>query len=224
MSYTRSTVRLVLAAGVAVLVGCVAVPLAAPIAMAAEPPPRATVFADLDGNGRPGPVTQTEISPDQRLVSADLGDRRVEAVVGEAGQFLPFEPPRVVDLDRDGRQELVVASVIGANTITWNVWEYRPDRGLTPITTAGSPLTLYEGGGIAAASGYGCTDHAGAGSRTLEFVTGALAGDPGTADTYDGSITTYAVRDGEATVVREVPFRGVPAGDPLLVPDPATCR
>ncbi|RZS36558.1 hypothetical protein EV193_107239 [Herbihabitans rhizosphaerae] len=180
-----------------------------------------TVYADVDGDGKPNAVTVNEVSPNRQALIFAFAEDALD-VSFEADTAPPLQPPRVVDVDADGRDEVVVAKVVGANTLTFTVWKFDQVRGIVPLTTnAGGPFDVFEGGGIAAVSGYTCaTDHDG---RQFVTVNAHLVGPPSGNPRYDGERTSYKVTGNSVTVQSVTPIRQAGRDDPLLVADPATC-
>ncbi|MCC8251386.1 hypothetical protein [Saccharothrix luteola] len=163
------------------------------------------VTADLDGDGRADRISV-------RVAATDPTKQELTAVVRgfRISAFMPVDstfgalPPRITDLDGDGRDEVVVNEVRGANTDHFTVWRLDARR-LRPITTPdGATLRLTEGGGASAVSRYGCVDVEG--RRLLVTVLGAVdrTTDP---RLYDGERVTHAVVDGVATATSTTPVR-----------------
>lgn len=191
-------------------------PAAAP-ADAAEPDRPAYVEADLDGDGALDPVTLHQVTPESMLLRVGLAEEPEEVTVPGNARDLA---PRVVDLDSDGRDELLVPESVGANTIIFTPWGYAPGAGLRPtVDESGAPWRVAEGGGVSAISGYGCVaDHDG---RQAVLVDARL--DDDAEDRYSGSRTVYTIEDGVATPTASTPVEAAPREDPLLQVDPATC-
>jgi hypothetical protein len=128
------------------------------------------------------------------------------------------QPMRITDLDTNGRDELVVTESLGANTSGFGVWGLY-DGELAPVTLVdGTPLRLWEGGGISAISRYGCgIDHDG---RSLTQVGGVAVDVDFTV--YEGESVTYVVDGRLATETWRSPVRG-PRDDPAFQVNPADC-
>lgn len=178
------------------------------------------VSADLDGDGTDDRVTVVSAgTADQRIV-AEVAGREV-AVNVPADTRSRVVPPRVADLDGDGAAELVVLEYSGANTDTFGVWTY-VDGELRAVGTDNlEALRLYEGGGVAARSGYSCEDVGG----TRELAVLSAEADEGADEvTYSGSLTYYRMSDGIITPSgTAVTFTTVGADNPLLSPDADSC-
>ena len=180
----------------------------------------AAAYADLNGDHRIDRV-QVRPAPD---------DQNEQILIGSVGRTnyvtrirldtnVGVRPLRVVDLDRDGRQEVVVTEVVGANTLWYTVW--RLDNGWQPLrSSAGGPaLILFEGGGISALSRYGCVSANG--HREL-VVVGALLQDPWDAGIYAGDRVTYVVVNGVAQVTSRATVSGS-RGTLEAMADPNAC-
>ena len=191
-------------------------------------PEQVLVTADLDGDGIPDPVTLRQLSPGTQLLRVALREEILDALIGGDDTVpLPLIPPRPSDLDGDGRAELVLTVVVGANTLTYEVWRYDEDHGLRPVTDeSGAPWRLYEGGGVAATSGYGCaTPHPGE-ARRLPFAVEARWDESRTEQEpirYDGEVVTYEIAGGVARPVGTAHVQDVARDDPQVTTDPATC-
>ncbi|WP_020672121.1 hypothetical protein [Amycolatopsis nigrescens] len=198
--------------------GFAAIGLAAPAA-AAEPPQQAVAHADLDGDGTPETVTLTMIGDGTQQLTADVGGRQIQATM-PGDDFAGAQPIRVTDLNADGRAELVITKSVGANTLTFDAWDYDGEfRRLG--TPDGQPLDLYEGGGVAARVGYTCeATPAGRALVTLGSEADDVGADP---LTYTGARTAYTLQDGVLTPAATVPFTSVAPTDPLVSTDPAAC-
>ncbi|MFJ6675479.1 hypothetical protein ACIQMJ_30610 [Actinosynnema sp. NPDC091369] len=176
--------------------------------------------ADLNGDGHVDRVAVRQV-PDvptaQELVAVVRGVRFTARM--PLHSTIGAGPLRVVDLDGDGRNEVVVTGSFGANTELFTVWELR-NGGLRAVTTPdGAPLALAEGGGVSALSRYGCevVD----GQRRLVTVSGEVvwSSDPWV---YDGERVTHAVRDGVATATSTTPVLAE-RDAPAYRVDPAAC-
>jgi hypothetical protein len=213
------------AAAAAVLVTAAVVATSA-AATPAEPhlPEQVLVTADLDGDGVPEPVTLRQLSPGTQLLRVALPEEILDATVGgDDTAPLPLSPPRPSDLDGDGRAELVLSVAVGANTTTYEAWRYDDDRGLHAVTDAGgAPWRLYEGGGVAAISGYGCAP--GTPRRPYSVDVRWDESRPEQEPIrYVGEVVTYSLADGVARPLATEPLRGVVRDDPRVAVDPATC-
>ena len=179
-----------------------------------------TAYADLNGDGRMDRVTLRTVdgSLDEQVLTARVGGKRLTATVPSA-LIAGAQPMQVVDVDADGRDEVVVAEMVGANTNHFGVWGLH-GTALAPVKLAnGTPLRLMEGGGLAAIVRYGCTDdHDG---RRLIQATGQAVDVNYTV--YEGEYVVYAVDGGVADEVARVPVSG-PRDTPGFHADPALCH
>lgn len=180
---------------------------------------RQTAYADIDGDGRRDRVAVQTVDgqPDEQLLTARVRGHRLSASVPLAS-YNGVQPMRVTDVDVDGRDEVVVTESVGANTDSFGVWGLRGNA-LAPVTLAdGTPLRLWDGGGISAISRYGCTDdHEG---RKLVQVNAVATGVDFTV--YTGETVVYVVEDGVATETARIPVSG-PRDAPEFQLDPALC-
>ncbi|GAB1515742.1 hypothetical protein [Actinophytocola sp. KF-1] len=179
-----------------------------------------TVYADLNGDGRMDRVTLRTVdgNMDEQVLTARVGGKRLTATVSSS-LIAGTQPMRVVDVDADGRDEVVVTEMVGANTDHYGVWGLH-GTALTPVKLAdGTPLRLMEGGGLAAIVRYGCVDdHDG---RQLIQVSGQAVDLDYTR--YEGEYVAYVVDGGVATEVARVPVSG-PRDTPGFQADPALCH
>ncbi|MFR9730266.1 FG-GAP repeat domain-containing protein [Saccharopolyspora sp. MS10] len=181
-----------------------------------------TVTADLDGNGTPDTAKLAAIGDgSQQLLKFTVDGKVTEATLpGDA--YAGTQPMRVLDVNHDGRQEVLVAESIGANTAWFSVWDLGADGAPRELTTQdGQPLKINEGGGVAARLGYECAP---AGSDGRVLITLAASNEsPTTEPAYDGARIAFDVRDGVATPVDEYSFTGVGQDDPVLRVVPESC-
>ena len=177
-----------------------------------------TASADLNGDGRLDRVTLRPVdgNPEQQLLTARIGGKRLTATV-PMDNYGGVRPMRVVDVDADGRDEVIVTEIVGANTDHFVVWGLHGNA-LTSVKLAdGTPLRLMEGGGASAVVRYGCTaDHDG---RQLIQVRGVAVGDW---TVFEGEYIVYTVDGAVATEVARVPVSG-PRDAPGFQADPAAC-
>lgn len=177
-----------------------------------------TASADLNGDGRMERVALRPVdgNPNVQELVARIGGKRLTATV-PMNNYSGIQPMRVVDVDTDGRDEVVVAQSVGANTDSFGVWGLRGGA-LSPVRLAdGAQLILWQGGGASAVLRYGCTDdHDG---RELIQVRGVAVGDW---TVFEGESIVYTVDGGVAAEVARVPVRG-PRDAPGFQADPAAC-
>jgi hypothetical protein len=214
---TRTLIRLLTATVVALATG---VATAAP---AAAQPPIGTVQGDFDDDG---------VIDQASLVRSPAGgwELLVELATGRMSAALPADDRipevglRVTDLDANMAAEVLTPVSVGANTTTYQVFNYMPDRGLAPLTRPdGDPFELHEGGGVAAVSGYACPLDDGLWVLAVVGATMKDGGTPGGEPRYEGYRSIYAVADGVVTPIDETRISDASGTDPVLVTDPATC-
>lgn len=208
---TAALTGIAAALGLAVAAPATAAPLADPV----------TTVADLDGDGEIETVNAQLIGDDQ-VISATVNGTFTSIHVG-ADSYAGVTAPRVTDLNGDGRAELIVTQSVGANTTFFTALHF-DGRNLSQVVGADDmPLSVAEGGGVAAHLGYNCTFAEG--GRTFETVAAEVDDIAGPVDqmTYSGSRTVSTLRDGALTTQNTIPFTGLKVTDPLLVTDPATC-
>lgn len=202
-------------AGIGVIAGALGM-LPAATASAA---PQQQASPDLNDDGRQDLATLEPVGDGSQQLLRFIVDGRTAEAVLPGDSSAGARPMRMTDINGDGAQELVVTESVGANTETLAVADLGPDGTVRTLTTSdGERLELYEGGGIAARSGYECAP---AGNARMLITLGAT--NEGPASAYDGSRIGYEVRDGVATRIDEVPFEGVGQDDPVLQVDPASC-
>lgn len=188
----------------------------------ATPQEGGTVQADVDGDAKPNAVAVREIAPAVHELSVHAGGRALRATFPTGGT-VPLQQPRAVDIDGDGRAELLVAHGADARTGTFNVWKYDPARGLVRMAAAnGTPFDVTEGSGLSEVHGYSCAPDPPR-PRELVTVNVELTSAPGETTAYTGTRINYAV-DGD--VIRPV-FRKDITNEPrihsLLITNPSSC-
>lgn len=181
-----------------------------------------TSTLDLDGNGTLDSARLAALGDGSQQALQFTVDGRVTEAVLPGDSYAGTRPMRVLDVNNDGRQELLVSESVGANTEWFSIWDLGADGAPRELTTQdGAPLKLNEGGGVAARLGYECAP---AGSDGRVLITLAASNESPTAEpSYDGRRVAYEVRDGVAAPVDEYPFTGAPQGDPVLVTAPDSC-
>lgn len=181
-----------------------------------------SIQADVDGDGHPDEVTVQDAAPGAQRLSVDVDGESEDATFSVQGAT-PAQPPRALDIDGDHKAELLVAHSVGANTVTFNIWKYDPERGLVMMKTPqGNPFEVSEGGGVSAVSGYSCAPNP---PRTKEFVTlnVELTSSPGQSSLYSGHRINYAV-DGDALrPIFDKSINGEPRIHSLLITNPSSC-
>ena len=214
---THRTMRALAATAVAAAL------LAAPgVAAAQETADRVSADADVDGDGTQERATLEKAAPGTQLLRVELPGGALEGEVhGDEG--LPLIVPFVVDVDGDGRDELVLGTSLGANTTTFELWSVDDGRLHAVTAEDGTPWRLHEGGGATALAAYGCVP--GTPGRQLRTVQAALddaASGDGT-PRFDGALVTWAVTGGVAHPATTADLQDVTRDDPRTRLDPATC-
>lgn len=185
---------------------------------AADQPAQQDATADLDGDRVQEDVTLYKSTEDTQVLAA-IVDGQPESATIPADLGDGVEPIRVTDLNGDGRDEMIIAESAGANTVWYSVWHYRDGRGLAGVGTEdGHQLTIFEGGGVAARSGYACGDDAFA---VLNAEADDISADP---VTYSGSRTIYELRDGTAVSTDEITFHHATDDQAVMRADPHSCE
>ncbi|GAA5131933.1 hypothetical protein [Pseudonocardia adelaidensis] len=217
---TQYTMRALAASAVA----AAALLLVPGVAAAHEQAAVVSTDADVDGDGLAEPVTLRQLSPGTQLLRIELPSGYVEdQVPGLDGVELPLIVPSVVDVNGDGRDELVLSLALGVNTTTFEVWGFDDDRLHALTTEDGAPWRLYEGGGMSAVGEYGCVPGTpGRQLRTVQAVMDDAASRDGT-PRYDGEVVTYVVAGGVAHPAGTGRLEDVTRDDPRAQADPATC-
>ncbi|MEV7555847.1 VCBS repeat-containing protein [Amycolatopsis sp. NPDC089917] len=203
------------------IVPALAGPLSTPLAATGGDP--VTTVADLDGDGEIETVTAQLTGDNDQVISATVNGTFTSIHLG-ADSSVPLEAPRVTDLNGDGRAELIVTQSVGANTTFFTALHF-DGRNLSQVVDNDSkPLSVAEGGGVAAHLGYQCTPLEG-GGRTFETVASEAdnVGAPADELTYSGSRTIYTLRDGALTTQKVVSIDHRPVTDPVLGTDAASC-
>jgi hypothetical protein len=215
---TRSTINALATAGLAA-----AALLAAPgLAAAQEPTEVVSADADVDGDGVPNRVTLQKVAPGTQLLRVGLAEEFIDARVA-GDESLPLIVPFVVDVNGDGRDEMVLATSLGANTNTYEVWSFDDGRLHAVTTEDGAPWRFHEGGGASAIAAYGCVPGTpGRQLRTVQLRLDEAASGAGT-DRFDGDAVTHVVAGGVAHPAATEPLQDVTRDDPRLHADPATC-
>lgn len=173
-------------------------------AMAAPSPVLMSTRADLNGDGTLDLVTLTPAAgdPGTQILTGAVGAKRYTAAIPMDESF-GVRPLRVGDVDGNGRADIIVTEIVGANTEWFSVWEL--GRRWLPVRDPdGTELQLAEGGGIASIVRYGCEV---VGGRRQLFTVMASLEDWDTM-IYDGEKVTYVVDDGVATEVSRQSITG----------------
>jgi hypothetical protein len=175
-------------------------------------PGQVSVKADLDGDGTLEKVISQPIAgnPDEQLLITMVRSVRLSAKAPLA-TYLNRVELNVVDVNADGRDEVLVTESIGANTNSMSVWGLF-GGGLRPVIKAdGSVLKLWEGGGISAHSRFTCESVGN--SRRLVTISAELT--DWQIGTFTGERVSYTVRDGLATQSGHVQIVGPRSSAPF---------
>ncbi|HYQ69520.1 hypothetical protein [Actinophytocola sp.] len=155
------------------------------------------VYADLNGDHRIDRVTlaQAQDNPNDQILVGTVGPTSYYKRIPTGGE--PVSPLRVVDLDQDGRQEVLVTELNGISTSWFGVWHLNNGYDWQPVLAAsGGGFELYEGGGIREISRYGCKQVNG--HREVVLLSAQLQ-DPWEDEIYAGRLQSFTVRNGVAT-------------------------
>lgn len=151
--------------------------------------------ADLNGDGVLDQVAVRTLpnDPNRQAVVATIG--RVSYLAYTTMNNYPsgIQPPRVTDVNADGRDEVVVTESVGANTYGFSMWVF--DHGFHKVTrVSGDPLQLWEGGGYSAILGYGCEFTGGQNqlftvrAQLVDEASGRFEGERATFELLDGGV------------------------------------
>jgi hypothetical protein len=142
--------------------------------------------ADVNGDGQLDRVAVREIEGNQNLQFLVVTIGRVNYVARvPLSSAWGVQPLRVTDMNRDGRQEVVVTESVGANTYGFSVWGVFTNGMHQVRESAQTPLRLWEGGGASAINLYGCN----AVNRELIVLAAEVVN--GQPDLYAGTRSTY---------------------------------
>lgn len=190
-------------------------------AAAATAPAQFAVQADLNGDGTLDRVVvrTTPDNPNQQSLVATVGRTNYVAHVPLPDSGL--EAPRVVDLDGNGRDEVVVKEYSGANTDELSVWGFNDGFGPFVMSVPWqAPLRLWEGGGASAINRFGCEVYDNEGRRKLVTVQAERVSVEH--EIYAGERVTYFIHNGYVTVSTRTQVTGTP-NHAAFQADPASC-
>jgi hypothetical protein len=206
---------------IAATTGIVVAGLAFSTAGVASAAPRTVAAqADLDGNGTLDHVSLSQVSPALYLLEANIGGQVFQANLA-LDEYTGVQPLRVTDVNADGKDEIALTEVLGANTTTLSLFDFDGQNLRVVSTPDHRGLSLYEGGGISTRNGYTCEPSRL--GKVLVSFTALLDDNWGDPATYSGTRTSYLVRDGVATQSARFSFTGVGADSVWLKGDPAAC-
>lgn len=176
-----------------------------------------STHADLNGDGVDELVTVHNAGTHDQQVVVTIDGKEIRAdVPADAPNIV--RPPRVVDLNGDGQEELAVREMFSSDTHVFGVWHYADGKLRSLGTPDGHQLRLYEGGDDTTRYGYGCVTSDG----ERQLVTMSATEDD--AGTWSGRLDYYTVSDGIATPTGgEITFTALPFVGPSLTPDGDTC-
>lgn len=197
---------------------------AATVAFAASPASAAEEIhwmADVNGDGAPEPVVLSELPNNTQKLTVKLGRIAYTAAMPHyPGPDAGLMPPRVVDMNDDNRQEIMVTEIVGAHTDHFSLWGFFGST-LKQVRTADqAPLKLYEGGAVATIARYGC-EGTGADRQLVSVSAGIVDYDN---YIYEGERVTYRVdNSGIAHETSRVSGTGG-SNSPLFQADPNACK
>lgn len=177
---------------------------------------------DVDGDGKPNAVAVREIAPTEHELSVRVGGSAVRTTLPTQGS-VPLQRPRAVEIDGDGKAELLVARGTDARTSTFNVWKYDPARGLVLMKGPdGTPFDVTEGSGLSELHGYSCAPNP---PRPQELVTvhAQLTSRPGETTAYTGARINYLVDGDTLRPVFQKDITNDPRIHSLLITNPSSC-
>lgn len=182
-------------------------------------PANAVARPDLNGDGRADRVVAklADGNPDEQVLTATVRGRTYSARL-PVDSYHGVQPLRVVDVDNDGRQEVIAAEVIGVNTEFSSAWGLTNGELRAVRKQDGTRLHLIEGGGLFEINHYGCES---VGKRRQLATVHAQLTDE-TTMTYTGEKIRYSVRKGVAIETARTPAAG-PYDAPVFQLDPAGC-
>ncbi|MBB4911523.1 hypothetical protein [Actinophytocola algeriensis] len=209
---TRTTAILSTGLMTAAALALVSVPAAS-----ATPAGDVTTHADLDGDGTDELVTVRAAGTDAQKLLVEVAGEELRAEVPADAEGI-VRPPRIVDLNNDGREELAVRERFSSDTHVFGVWEYADGRLRSLSTPNGHQFRLYDGADDTSTYGYGCVEEDDVRSVV---VMNASEDDAGT---WSGSQVYYSVADGVVTPTGgDITFTALPFVGPALHPDRDTC-
>ena len=191
-------------------------------AAAATAPTQFAVQADLNGDG----------TLDRVVVKADANDPNAQSVIATVGRanyvartefYAPegvsVQQPRVVDVNADGRDEVLVTELIGEDLTRFTVWGVS-SRGWGPVMHAAAPdvmFKVWEGESAEFIDHYGCEPDS-LGGRRIVSVYGSLSEQ----EIFWGARETYSVYDGWASRTSSTSVSG-PRDSSVWHTDPQAC-
>ena len=94
-----------------------------------------TSVVDLNGDGTPDTAQLSAIGDGAQQSLKFTVDGRVTEAVLTGDPSFGTQPMRVLDVNHDGRQEVLVTESIGANTTWFSVWDLGADGAPRELTT-----------------------------------------------------------------------------------------
>lgn len=175
----------------------------------------ATTYGNVNGYGTDERVTVRDIDEDTHELVVTFSNGSVDRYrySVDAG---PVRTPRITDINRDGRDEVLVFTSTGANTSRLRILTLAPGIGWISVKgSANRVFHLWEGGGVAAASRYRCE---------ADLLAKVSAEIDSNGRTYSGTVNWYLLEDTKVDWLYTERFSGVSASNPVLAHNPGTCR
>jgi hypothetical protein len=180
-----------------------------------------TAQGDLDGDGTPDTVTLTPQSEGvEQKVTVTAGGQTAELTLSlSTPDGLPREP-RFVDLNDDGKDEVLVTETVGDSNTTFVTVDLGAGGLRVMKTPEGQELRFFEGDTAVARSGYTCKQTLFGREFTILF---AVAADESADPSFIGTLAGYRVSGGVATPTTQIPIFWVKGDNPQLTVDPSAC-
>lgn len=182
-----------------------------------------TASADLNGDGTADSITLTaQAEGTEQLLSVNVGGTTHELTLLLSTPDNAVLPVRVVDTNKDGKDEVLVSESVLDDTTTFDLVDLGADGLRIVKTPDAQDLRFFQGGGAGARSGYTCKDDFFGNNREFTILF-AIASNQDPNPDFIGTLASYKVADGVATPTNQIPIFGVKGDNPQLVVNPATC-
>jgi hypothetical protein len=191
-------------------------------AAAATAPAQFAVQADLNGDGTLDRVVVKAVPDDEfaQSVIATVGRANyVARTEFYAPEGVGVQQPRVVDVNDDGRDEVLVTESVGANTYKFTVWGVS-SHGWGPVVYGIAPdvkFAVWEGGGAEYFDRYGCEPDPFGGRRIVSVYASKNEH-----EIFWGGRITYGIYDGSAWTISSTSVSGT-RNSSVWHTDPQAC-